>query len=343
VNDELATAVKRVQTARVDGDVAALTDALARYANELVKSGQLAAACTQLDEAAELHRRGGRTGDEASCLVLAASLCRLLGDWAGVTQRSRQVLALMDGAGRLAVAAHTELGEAALATGEANAAQAAFSAALQQATAVGLDTKALAAILRKRAAAHVLQQQYQAGVHDLETASRYYAAEGEPNAATRTLVEQATILQQSGQSAAAHDVIRRATHDANNINDHAALADLCLLRATLAIESRDTQAAMDNMLAARTHALAGNAPAPYIGASIGIADLADAAGNRAQAYESLAVGWATLADLVGADLARAAFAPKLREKRETWGHDEFAAIKASYEAERSRLLRSKML
>ena len=54
------------------------------------------------------------------------------------------------------------------------------------------------------------------------------------------------------------------------------------------------------------------------------------------AYEALAVGWVTLADLLGGDLARLAFEPKLMEIRERWGAPAFDTVKKIYEAHRQR-------
>jgi hypothetical protein len=93
---------------------------------------------------------------------------------------------------------------------------------------------------------------------------------------------------------------------------------------------------MASALAARTEALAANAPTSYTGAALAIAQLAESASDRLGAYEALAVGWVTLADLLGRDLARMTFEPKLKEMRERWGAAVFDAIKKTYEAQRRR-------
>jgi hypothetical protein len=80
--------------------------------------------------------------------------------------------------------------------------------------------------------------------------------------------------------------------------------------------------------------LAANAPTSYIGAAHTIAQLADAAGDRKAAYAALATGWATLGDLLGGDVARMSFTPKLGELRKRWGAAAFGDVKRSYEARR---------
>jgi hypothetical protein len=114
------------------------------------------------------------------------------------------------------------------------------------------------------------------------------------------------------------------------------LADLHLLLTAHALDRRDGAAAMAAAQAARTEALAANAPTSYSGAALAIAQLAESAGDRLGAYEALAVGWVTLADLLGRDLARMTFEPKLKEMRERWGATAFDEIKKMYEAHRQR-------
>jgi hypothetical protein len=65
-----------------------------------------------------------------------------------------------------------------------------------------------------------------------------------------------------------------------------------------------------------------------------IAELSEAAGNRLQAYEALATGWATLGDLLGSEVARLSFEPKLRDARARWGPMAFDEIKNAYDAQR---------
>jgi hypothetical protein len=153
---------------------------------------------------------------------------------------------------------------------------------------------------------------------------------GDRAGATRTLIEEATALRHGGRVSDAEHITGRAVAAARRDGDHAALADVYLLVAAHALDRRDATAAMSAAQSARAEALAANAPTSYIGASHAIAQLAESAGDR------LATGWVILGDLLGADLARMSFEPKLKELRERWGVAAFDAVKKSYEAQRRR-------
>lgn len=330
----LENATRRLAEARQRADDDDIADALARHANVLVENGQTGAAQTELDEAAAIHRARGRVYDEARCTHFAATLCRFQGRLDEAKQRASRALELSEFKGPIAVSAQTELGEIALIEGRGAEAAAAYRAALEAGEGTGLIAPARAALLRKRAAALVLAGQFHEAIRDLEIAYELLTQEGDHASATRTLIEQATAFQHAGQFAEAEQTIFRAKEHAEQNRDRAALADVHLLLATQALNHRDAAAALASAKAARTEALAANAPTSYVGAALTIAELAESAGDRVAAYESLATGWATLADLLGRDLARAAFEPKLKEKRERWGAEEFQRIKSAYEAQR---------
>lgn len=338
MTDTLDTLAHKVTDARVRGDADGLAEALARHANALLQDGQTAAARNELDEAAAIHRVHGRAYDEARCTQFAATLCRFLGQYDQARQRADAALALVNARGPIAVSAHTELGEIALATGDATAAIAAFGAALDAGRETGLIDSARATLLRRRAVALTAMQQFAASARDLSDAHDLLMAAGDRAAATRALIEQATALRQGGMKEDAQHCEQRALLLADATSDRAALADLQLLLATDALERRDAPAAMCMARSAREHALASNAPTSYIGAAVAIAGLAESSGDRVAAYEALAVGWVTLTDLLGAAMARAAFEPKLRQLRERWGAAEFDAVKKNYEARRKKLV-----
>lgn len=334
--DPLEISAGRLAEARRRGDADDMAEALALHANDLISRGQIGAARSELDEAAGIHRTRGRSYDEARCSQLAATLCRFEGRLEDAKQRAHYALELTRAAGPIAVSAYTELGEIALAEGYGTTAAAAYSSALECGEAIGLIDPARAALLRRRAAARVVAGQFQEAVRDLETAYSLLIHAGDQSSATRTLIEQATAFQHCGQADDAERAIGRALEHAEQGSDHAALADIYLLQATQALWRRNATMAMASALAAREQALAANAPTSYISAVIAIADFADASGDLAAAYEALVVGWVTLADLIGSDMARAAFEPKLREMRERWGYSTFADIKRTYEERRTR-------
>ncbi len=332
----LETSTRRLAEARQRGDADDIAEALALHANDLLQNGRTGEARLELDEAAAIHRSRGRAYDEARCTQFAATLCRFEGRLDEARDRARRALTLSEFKGPIAVSAHAELGEIALAEGKSAEAAAAYRAALDAGEATGLVDSARAALLRKRAAALTAAAQYQDAVHDLETAHDLLIHAGDRPGALRTLIEKATALQHAGRFPESERIARRALDAALEAGDHAALADLHLLVAAEALNRRDGTAATAAADTARTHALAANAPTSYIGAAITIAELAESAGDRLKAYEALAVGWATLADLLGRDLARMTFEPKLREMRDRWGAAAFDDVKKTYEASRQQ-------
>ncbi len=339
MSDTLETSRRRLAEARQGGDTDDVAEALALHANALLQQGQITSAQNELDEAAAIHRARGRVYDDARCTQLAGTLCRFAGRLEEAKKRANRALELSQSKGPIAVSAHAELGEIALAEGNSAEAAKAYRAALDAGEGTGLVDPARAALLRKRAAALTAAGRYQDAMHELETAHDLLMRSGDRATATRTLIEEATALRHAGRPSEAEPIVRRAMDLAGQVDDHAALADLHLLVAARALDRSDAAAAMASAQAAREHALASNAPTSYIGAAHAIAQLAEAAGDRQQAYETLATGWATLADLLGGDIARMSFELKLREMRERWGGPAFDEIKETYEAHRQRTTR----
>ena len=331
----LERSTRRLAEARQRGDADDIAEALALHANDLLQNGRTGEARLELDEAAAIHRSRGRVYDEARCTQFAATLCRFEGRLDEAKDRAHRALTLSEFTGPIAVSAHAELGEIALAEGKGAEAATAYRAALDAGETTGLVDSARAALLRKRAAALTVAAQYQDAVHDLETAHDLLIHAGDRPGALRALIEQATALQHAGRFPESGRIARRGL-DAALEGDHAALADLHLLVAAEALNRRDGAGAMTAAQTARTHALAANAPTSYIGAAVTIAELAESAGDRLKAYEALAVGWATLGDLLGRDLARATFEPKLKGMRERWGAAAFDDVKKTYEASRQQ-------
>jgi tetratricopeptide (TPR) repeat protein len=323
---------QRLVEARQTGAEGEIAGALVAHANDLVRSGRIGEARAELDEAAAIHHRAGRRHDEARCTQLAATLCRLDGHLAEAKTRCRRVLTLCASTGPGAVSAFAELGETALAEGNATDAVEAYGAALDAAGATDASGIDRAALLRRRAVGFTALARYQDAVHDLKTAHGLLTHAGDRQGAVRALIEAATALRHADRAPEAVRVVEQAMGLATQEVDHAALADLHLLLAADALDRRDSVAAMSSAQTAREAALAANAPTSYIGAAHTIAQLADSAGDRQAAYAALATGWATLADLLGGDVARMSFAPKLGELRARWGPTAFDDVKRAYEA-----------
>jgi tetratricopeptide (TPR) repeat protein len=323
-----------VAAARRAGDPDALAVALAAYAAVLIDRGVIDEARRALDEAVAIHRQRGHRYDEARCLHSAATLYRLAGQFDDAEQRAQRAVALAGADNPVAVAAATELGEIALAQGRGTAAAAEYSRALAWGQAAGLLPPYHAALLRRRGNALAMARQFQAAAADLAVAYDLLVQAGEAADARHTLVEQATALHEGGDATGAQRILATTRDLAEAAGDHAVLADIDLLTVALALSRQDAAAAMQAARQAREHALRAVALLPYIAAVAAIADLAQAAGDKQAAYEALVTGWTTLGDLLGREVARATFAPKLQELRTHWGDVAFAEVKAVYEQRR---------
>jgi tetratricopeptide (TPR) repeat protein len=336
VTDAHERFARQLAEARRSGDADDIAEALALHANDVLQRGRTAEARAELDEAAAIHGTRGRIYDQARCTQLAGTLCRFEGRLHEAKQRATRALTLVEGKGPIAVSAHAELGEIALAEGQSVDAAGSYGAALDAGNGTGLVDSARAALLRKRAVALTNGGQVEDAVRDLEMAHDLLARTGDGAGAIRTLIEKATALRHAERFDEAAPIVARAMAAADATDDHAALADLHLLLAAAALDRRDVAAATASAEAARTQALAANAPTSYVGAAVAIAQLAESSGDRLRAYDALATGWVTLADLLGKDAARMTFEPKLTELRERWGAAPFGEVKKIYEAARQR-------
>jgi tetratricopeptide (TPR) repeat protein len=324
----------RITESRKQENLDDLAEALVIRANALVEVGQIAQARLDLDEAANIHHTCARIYDEARCTHLAATLCRLEGNLDAAQSRAEYAAQLATPGTPIAVSTATELGEIALLRGEAPAAAVAYGRAIAEGKTAGLIESAQAALLRKRAIALVASNRYPEAVQDLETAYSLLLQIDDQTNALRTLIETATALQQSGNLARAEQVRRDALAIAEQTADYHAMADLYILESAQAVEQKNIPLAMTAAQFAQTHALKAVAPIPYISAAITISQLAEASGDYLSAYEALAVGWVTLSDLLGREIAKSTFEPKLIEIRDRWGIETFNQVKSIYEAKR---------
>jgi tetratricopeptide (TPR) repeat protein len=314
--------------ARTQADTAGLADTLLRHADALVHAGRLAEADAAVVEAAGLHHTRGASLDEARCLRLGATLQRLQGKLEGAAARAEASLTMAQGHAAEVAAAHAELGEIALARGDTPAAIREFDAA------IATGATAPPAWLRARAKALALAGRFEDAAADLEAAAQHSGTAGDTAGALRATIEAATAWQQARRFDRAERLVEQARPRASAAGDDEALAGFALLSATAALERGDMQAARAQAVAARDHALASRAAAPYIGAAVALSRLDERAGDRPGAYAALATGWATIGDLLGPELARTAFEPLLRGLRAQWGAAAFDAARHAYEAAR---------
>jgi tetratricopeptide (TPR) repeat protein len=337
-SDEDGELARRLVAARKSGDADELADALARHADALIKSGDFAAARAELDEAAGIHQKHGRTYDQARLSHMAASLSRMAGDLPGARRRAQRALELVAPDTQIAASALTELGEDDVAEGKFADAADHYTSAITAANAASFADVAVATLYRRRAGVLARIGRHADAVQDLELASERFARGGDLQSALRVRVEQATAAQEGGDSATAQRTADEARRRAEASGDHLALADLNLLASAAAIQRADLGAALAAAHNARQDALVAVAPHLYAAAAIAIAQLSEEQGERVAAYAALANGWATLRDLLGAELARATFEPKLQDMEARWGTAALASIKAEYEAGRRAVL-----
>ena len=324
----------RVSAARQSGKAEDLVEALNVHANLLVKSGQLAAAVPELDEAATIYQRLANPQAEARYQVLAATVTRLLGRFEDARGRAQRAIELSIGGGLTAVSAWTTLGDVELAAGRPSEAMTAYARALQLVSDSDGDAAEKARLLRQQAIAQVAMGRSSDAAASLVDAHDQLLRAGKTRDAVRALVEAATAAQQAGDTVRAHELERQARPAAEAAGDRQALADLDLLAAAAAVDSHQITAALQDLMAARSRALEADAPISYVAAVVGISELSAARDDRLTAYESLATGWATLGDRLGQEAARAIFEPKLRHLQQRWGPAAFATVKAAYEVQR---------
>lgn len=332
-------AQRRVAAARAGGKAAALADALVALAGPLVPEGRFAEARAALDEAATIHERLNQKDDERHCRQFSATLSRFLSDPEGARTRASRAAALSPEGSPGAVSAAAELGEIALAAGDAAAAAAAFGDSLRHAAGLGLRPPEVSGLLRKRAAALAAVGDTGAAVTELDEAASLLESAGDSSNALRAGIEAVTALQNAGQIIEANERRARLFTRARELADDHALADLELLESAAALDCREPAVAPVALAAAtraRDHALRANAPVSYVAAVVAIAELGDQLGDRLGAYGALAAGYVTLDDLLGAEAGRETFAPRLRALQQKWGAEEFQRIKSAYEAQRQQ-------
>lgn len=321
-------------------------DALLLQADALTRSGQWRQAAALIDAAAALQHARGCPDDAARSLQLAATLHRLGGETAAARQRVQQALDLCGHTSATAVPLLAELGDIALAEHAPADAAPAFTQALALARSTHAPAEVQTTLLQRRALAQARAGRADAAIDDLEQALALVSAlESTPSAphdhgatARQIRVALATACQDNGRPNRAEALIESTRPLAEAAADHAVLADLALLQAARALDRGDATAALALARLAREQALAGRAPAAYIGAVTAIAQLAETGGDRTTAYATLAGGWATLADLLGADLARQTFQPLLLAQRQRWGVGAFDAVRRDWETRRRQAL-----
>ncbi len=298
-----------------------------------------------LDAAGALHRAAGRSNDHAKCLHLAATASRLSGDLKGAYERASLSKTLAATDSPMAVSALAELGETWAARGDPRTAAAYCEKAAETGARAGLLPAAQAQLLR-RAGSNWVQAGVasRAAMISLPKAAELLTGAGDIAGAVRARIEQASawasIADPGNQNAALHrsqadSAMEQARTQAEGIADLGALADLAMLRSTLALYDNNVDQALAAATQAQDLALQAVQPISYTTSTLAISKLSEEKGDRLQAYRALAVGWATLGDLMGEELGKATFGPKLQELVDKWGEEEFVRVRDAYAASRS--------
>lgn len=299
-----------------------------------------------LDAAGALHRAAGRSNDHAKCLHLAATAARLTGDLEGAYERASLSKTLAAADSPMAVSALAELGETWAAKGDPRTAAAYCEKAAETGARAGLLPAAQAQLLR-RAGSNWVQAGLpsRAALIPLRRAAELLTGAGDIAGAARARIEEAgawaSIADPSHKDFSpsyrtqAESALAQANTQAQGIQDLTALADLAMLRSTLALYDKDLDQALAAAMQAQDLALQAVQPIAYTTSTLAISKLSEELGDRPQAYRVLAVGWATLGDLMGEELGKATFGPKLQELVSKWGEDEFVRVRDAYAASRS--------
>jgi hypothetical protein len=332
----LEIAFRTLEEARQTGDSSQLAQALIQHSSTLSQMGYFIEARSAMDEAARLHQQMGNIIDVSMSTQYAARISRLAGDLEGAKTRMAAAMDILPENDPLLVPAYIELGEIAMMAGKGIEAAEHFTTAIDRARALQRSDLDLKHPLDRRARAFMLAGLHEDGLADLETVQRIALAEGNLEAATKFAIDQATLLHIMGRNADSHRRSDDALTWAEETNNNYALADVCLLKAALALDDNNLETALNAALHARHYALEAVVPHFYVAASLALAELYDLLGDRFACYEALAVGYSTLNDLIGEELTKDAFNPKLLEKREQWGAEAFDAVKAEYEAARRK-------
>jgi tetratricopeptide (TPR) repeat protein len=249
----------------------------------------------------------------------AATMLRLAGQAEDSVERAENALELAEPGSPPFISALAELGESALAAGDAARAANAYEEALEEETSDGPPVGVQAALLRRLAVALQHSEREDEAVDALRRAQELYREAGDPDEALAARVEEASLLQGMGDRDGAVRVADSARTAAEAGNDQRALANLELLAAARAVDEQRPDDALAATRAAREHAMSARDAVLYTG-------------DRVAAYGSLAGGFLGAAELLGAQAARQAFEPRLLALRERWGAAEFEEVREANEA-----------
>lgn len=110
-------------------------------------------------------------------------------------------------------------------------------------------------------------------------------------------------------------------------------ADLQLMQSASAAEHGRLDDALDHACRARSFARDAEAPVAYIGATMSVVqfleETAEGERTRLEVYATLSDGMRDLERFAGEEVARAAFAPAMEQRRSRWGAEAYAEVQAA--------------
>ena len=300
--------------------------ALMEEARDLLLAGRLEEATAALDRSAAAGRATGDHDLESTSYRLAAHLSRLLGELDDARSRADMAVSAAAANSVESSQARLELSRTLLAAGDAKSAVGVFSD-LADAPAASLDVESLLAI----ATSLLASGEPAAAAERFKEASTVCSETlGSDRLAHCVMVTGAAAMLKVGFTREAEAILTSVAVEARETSDLAALADVDLLQASVAIDRGDLHHALEKARSARLNARIAISPGAYLGSALAIARIEEALGSTARAYGSLVTGLATLSDLWGPRLARLAFEQALLDQRERWGEVTFIAAKSQY-------------
>lgn len=323
--------LQQLLEARKSGDEDALRNALLVHANALLTSSKFAEAGAIFDEAITLHETSNRLVEQSRCLHLSATAYRFAGRLDIAEDRIRKAVELAHQNTPIAVSSWTEYGETAMAQGKYLNATVYYDKALEHGKNAGLLPAAQVTLMRRLAQAQDLGHSSELSALTLRSAVGVAKTTNDIQIVIRLQIEEATAWLNSSTPEQAVTALEESEQLALQTEDNVALADLELLRSTLAVRAKDLDKAFGHAQKARQFSLQAVDPISYTSSAIAMSQIAELQDNKMLAYEVLAVGWVTLSDVLGNEVAQSTFAPKIRQLVEKWGKEEFLRIKKQYE------------
>ena len=293
-------------------------DVLLQNALRWVSGGDFGRAAILAEEAANLHGRAGRTGDQALTLQLAAAFKLVAADAESARALSQSFAKVVPENLPVTVASLARQADVAATQGRHRRAIEIFNASLENARAAGLPSASQIALLRRRAACRIASGDYAGAESDFTEACEL----AYPRIAVLLRVEQSRLLLDAGALDAAAMALPAPTAP-----DSQLLAELEVQKARLARATGNAAEARKHAAAARSAALSAVAPVPYFTASVELAESLDLLGERAESYTVLATTWSKLSELLGPGVARSWVEPCLLTLQLRWGEAEFNSIK----------------